>query len=106
MTQQRETKVFHLGDVLSITTGMQLSPRYMDGIFEIVRYLTGEAPAFEDLGQTMVRCRPYLFAMLPDLESIEVADVEFENWRPWLDEQVSVFGEWIEVTRPLPGEIA
>jgi hypothetical protein len=106
MTQQRETKIFHLGDVLSVTTSMLLSPRYMDGVYELVRYLTGEQPAFDQLEATMVRCRPYLLALRPELEALDLTGIEFENWRGWLEQQTVVYGEWVEIARPLPGEIA
>lgn len=38
----REGKRFHLGDVLSITTGHLLSPRHMEGVYEILNHMTGD----------------------------------------------------------------
>ena len=101
----KETKVFHLGDVLSITTSRLVSPRYMDGVYDLVRYLTGTEPQFDVLTATMVSCRRYIIAIYPELDDLEIVDVAFENWRDWLKEQQAAFGEWIKIRRPEPGEL-
>ena len=105
MRIEREVKVFHLGDILSITTGVLLSPRYMDGVYELVRYLTGYEPRIDQLDEAMVACRIYLIDRHAGLEGIDTGNVDFETWRAWLDVQVQRLGEFIEVTRPLPGEL-
>ena len=40
-----ETKDFHLGDVLSITTGCLVSPRHMGGVYDILRRIDDVALA-------------------------------------------------------------
>jgi hypothetical protein len=35
------TREFHLGDVLSITTGVLVSPRRMEGVSDILEFMTG-----------------------------------------------------------------
>lgn len=37
-----DTREFHIGDILSITTGRLLSKEGMDGIYEIMGFLSGE----------------------------------------------------------------
>lgn len=35
-------KAFHIGDVLTVTTGRLVSPRHMYGVYEILNFLTGD----------------------------------------------------------------
>jgi hypothetical protein len=105
MADTREVRVFHLGDVLSIITGVLLSPRYMDGVYELIRYLMGESPSVDRLNEAMVLCRVYLIDHYEMLGGLDTSDVEFENWRAWLTHQTGLYGEWIEVERPAAGDI-
>ena len=102
---QRESKIFHLGDILSVTTSLLVSPRYMDGVYELIRYLTATEPQLDAIQDAMALCRPYLLLQHPDLAEIDTVDIDFENWRGWLDDQTQRYGEWLTVERPLPGEI-
>jgi len=36
------TKDFHISDILSITDGRLVSTRHMDGIYEILNFMTGD----------------------------------------------------------------
>lgn len=51
---------FHIGDVLSITTGKITSPRGMDGIYDILDYMTNDSPFTTQLGRFAEECTPYL----------------------------------------------
>jgi hypothetical protein len=106
MMAEPQTKVFHLGDVLSITTGMLVSPRYMDGVYDLVGYLTSNQPDLTELSASMAKCRDYLLRRHPALAALDTSNLQFENWRNWLHSQQLGIGEWIEVRRPEPGEIA
>jgi hypothetical protein len=51
------TRPFHLGDVLTITTGRLVSPRHMDGVYDVLNFMTGDnlmratwAPLLDDAG--------------------------------------------------------
>ena len=33
---------FHIGDILSVTTGRLVSPRRMDGVYDILNFMTGD----------------------------------------------------------------
>lgn len=101
-----EARLFHLGDLLSVTTGVLVSPRYMDGVCDILGYLLTTQFDLDRLTEAMDLCRPFLLTEFPSLLEVRPVDVSFENWRGWLDEQVGVFGEWQEVQRPRPGQIA
>jgi hypothetical protein len=36
------SRLFHIGDILSVTTGRLLSPRHMDGLYDVLGYMTGD----------------------------------------------------------------
>ncbi len=84
---------------------MLVSPRYMDGLYELIFYLTATRPEVEALPETMAACRRYLFLRFPDLEHVETPEIEFGTWRPWLTEQTYLYGEYLQVEKPLEGEI-
>jgi hypothetical protein len=100
------TKTFHLGDVLSVTTGLMLSPTGMDGIYEILNWMTGENLMTHQLPRAGDECIGPLLAQHPDLAEVQVPagvlDTE-ATYRAWMDEQVARFGETREVA-PLGGE--
>lgn len=106
MSNRQDSKIFHIGDVLSVTTRRLVSPRYMDGVYDLVRYLTDSEPQLDRLADTMAVCKRYLLELHPQFEDLNVDEVEFENWRNWLQAQQATHGEWIEVRHPLPGEVA
>jgi len=51
---------FHIGDVLSITTGRLVSPRGIDGVYDILGYMTDDSPYTTQLGRFAEECLPYL----------------------------------------------
>ena len=99
MSGNTGTRTFHLGDVLSITTGRLVSPRHMEGIHDILDWMTGDSLFTHQLPRAMDECQGPLLAQHPDLAAIEVPD-DFggeEGVRSWLAEQVAVYGETREV---------
>ena len=51
---------FHIGDILSITTGRLVSPRGVDGINDILCYMTNDSPYTTQLGRFAEECLPHL----------------------------------------------
>lgn len=102
---RQEDRTFHLGDLLSVTTGVLVSPRYMDGLTDIVGYLTGADLDVDRIPESLQVCRVYLVTQVPVLSEVIAEELTFESWRGWLDEQVALFGEWHSVRRPQPGEV-
>lgn len=51
---------FHIGDILSVTTGKLTSPRGMDGIDDILGYMTEDSPFTTQLGRFAEECTPHL----------------------------------------------
>jgi len=95
------TKRFHLGDVLSVTTGRLLSPRHMAGVYEILNHMTGDSLFTHQLPRASRECEPFLRQQFPALADETAADVTRENHREWLAAAVVKHGEWFDV-EPLP----
>lgn len=109
---------FHTGDVLSVTTGVLLSPTLMDGIYKILNFMTNDNLFTHQLPRAARECAPYLLKQFPQLATLpypEVDDQEVDDpmadevrktsnkikWMDWLDEQVKVLGEEFDV-QPIP----
>lgn len=60
-------KVFHICDVLSITTGRLVSSRHMDGVYDILNFLTGESIFTHQIPRVMRECEPWMQAQFPQL---------------------------------------
>ncbi len=100
------TKSFHLGDILTVTTGgILVSPRYMDGASDILRFLTGEDVFTHQIGRVARECQEPLLAQHPDLRDVTVpGELSGEAAvMAWLAGQVSIYGEYREVA-PLAAE--
>jgi len=69
-----ETREFHIGDILSITTYRLVSPRRVDGIYDILGWMTDETPMTHQLPRLTEECAPSLRAQFPDLAAIAVPD--------------------------------
>ena len=91
---------FHLGDILSITTGRLVSPRKMDGIYDILTYMTGgQLYSHQLLGAERV-CKLHLLMQYPILETIDASNVNSRNWQNWIAEKISMYGEYLQI-KPL-----
>lgn len=95
------TKNYHLGDILSITHDRLLSPRHIEGVYDILGFMTGETLFTHQLPRAGRECKPVLLAQLPQLAEIDAENVNAGNWKGWLAEQVTKYGETLPVA-PLP----
>jgi hypothetical protein len=99
------TRTFHLGDILSITTGCLVSPRHMDGVCDILNWMTGDSLFTHQLPRACDECSGPLLAQHPDLAVIVppesfgdgTKDSAEEAVNRWLAEQVAIYGETREV---------
>lgn len=114
-----DVKKFYLGDVLSVTTGRLLSPRGMDGVYDILNFMTGDNLFTHQLPRAVDECKPHLLRQHPELDSPEfqlalgelvlMLDTESGKKQPehlitgWLSKQFAVYGEQLEVA-PIPPE--
>ena len=92
-------KIFHLGDILSVTTGRLLSPTKMSGVYEILNYMTQDDLFTTQLPRAAVECRPSLVKRYPWLEEIDDSDdIDWQaSWKEWLADKVAKHGEYHEV---------
>lgn len=69
-----ETRDFHLGDLLSITDGHLVSPRHIDGVYDVIDFVTGEAHMTHQLMRAAEVIKPWLLEQHPWLADITVPD--------------------------------
>ncbi len=60
-------KLFHIGDVLSVTTERLVSLRHMEGLYDILNFMTGDDLFTHQLPRACNECRPWLLAQYPEL---------------------------------------
>lgn len=53
---------FHVGDILAVILGGQQSPRGLDGIVDLIKYMTDDVPFSTQIGRFMQECGPSLRA--------------------------------------------
>ena len=88
-------KQFHLGDILSVTTGRLVSPSHMNGVFEILNFLTGESLTTTGLVWASEQCKSYLLEMFPSLKHIGPFPENKKDIDSWLENQCSKFGTYL-----------
>lgn len=93
------TERFHLGAVLSMTTGKLLCK--MDDIYRIAQHLAGEPVWTNQLGRVMDESKPHLLAQFPALASVTGEEVNGDNFATWLLDRVAEHGEFLDVA-PMP----
>ena len=97
------TRTFHISDILTITTGRLVSSRHVDGIYDILNWMTGDSLYTHQLPRGMDECAPSLREQFPDLAAVTPpGDLGGEDAvRAWVAGQVRAHGETRDVT-PLP----
>ena len=70
-------KEFSLGDVLSITTGRLLSDCHMDGVYDILNWMTGDNLFTHQLPRAAEKCEPWLIEQYPQLDPKQNQRLEF-----------------------------
>jgi hypothetical protein len=89
---------FHLGDLLSVTTGKLVSPSHIADVHRLLDHMTGDELFTHQLPRAFDECRPALLAQYPFLAEIEAPEFRDEEhvWH-WLAEQVQAHGAEFEV---------
>lgn len=98
-----ETKEFDLGDVLSLTTGILVAPRGMEGVYDIASFLAGESLFTHQLVRAFKVFGPELLRQHPQLGAVDASGVDHETALDWLASQERIYGKRLTVTRPAAG---
>lgn len=81
---------FEIGDILSVTTGHLLSRRHMDGIYDILNFMSGDNLFTHQLPRVCREATPVILRQHPQLAAVGEAEVQGitpEN----LEERLAVF---------------
>lgn len=70
---------FHLGDLLTVTTGHLLSPRGVDGLYDIIDFVTGVPHYTHQLPRGADAVRPWLLEQHPWLADVVVPESALES---------------------------
>ncbi len=94
------SREFHIGDIISVCTGMLVSPRHMDGVYELSAFMAGEPVWTHQLARVGREAAPVLLAQHPALAETfaEARQVTPDNWQDWLARWVERHGEMLPVT--------
>lgn len=95
-----ESKEYGLDDILTITTSILLSSRHMDGVYDILGYMTGETLFTHQLPRAAEQCAPELLRQHPQLAAVKIdedANLGKEGAEKFVAEQVKIFGEKLSV---------
>lgn len=92
------SRMFHIGDLLSITDGQLVSPRHMEGIYDIVDFVTGASHMTHQLPRAVGEVvRPWLLMHHPWLNDVtmlpEGAAADESVYRAWMELTVAQWGE-------------
>ena len=94
-------KLFHIGDIFTVITGRLMSPRQMDGLREILNFMTGDRVFTQQIERALKECKYSLLEQYPQLNNLDTSGLTSEKWQDWLNQQIEIFGEYLTV-RPLP----
>lgn len=87
-------RAFDLADVLTVTTGRLLSPRHMEGVYDILNFLTGDSLFTHQLPRACDFCAPLVLEQHPDLGWItgSIVPADAADIAPWLEAMKERFG--------------
>lgn len=100
-----QSRQFHLGDILTVTTGKLVSPGHVAAVHELLNFMTGDMLMTHQLSRAMDECQPGLLRQHPDLADVRVPSGlnGHAEVLAWLATQTVVYGEYREVAS-LPPE--
>lgn len=99
---------FHIGDLITVTTGRLVAHDHMDAVYRIVDHMLGPGHMTHELPSAMKDCRPALLEQHPWLGEIDGDDLTSRvRARPgqdvrdvcfgWVDELADRYGAYHEV---------
>jgi hypothetical protein len=81
--EMSDAKRFHVGDILSVTTGRLHGPHKMDGVYGILNHLTGQSLFTHQLPRALDMVQQFMWDQFPDLprDGYHPARAESDDWR-------------------------
>jgi hypothetical protein len=97
-------KKFHIGQLVSITTGYMLCENGISGVREILNFMTDDNNQTVALPSVVDECKPYLYeqhAWLREVDTLlENSSFDMKTgWRRFLTLMLRKYGEYHEVKR-------
>ena len=94
-----EPRMIPLADILSVTTDKLLSRRHIDGIYDLLRHMTGQDVYTHQLPKVADAVAPNLVEQHPFLADLKPpAGLDVPDLMAWLVEAERVHGEELLVT--------
>lgn len=99
-------KQFHLSDIISCTTGHLISTRHIDGVYDLLGYMTGISLMTHQLPRANEPCAVELLIQHPQLREVTPpkGSTDEAAWFAWRDQLVTQYGEYLDV-EPLPAGV-
>lgn len=94
-----DNRMFHLADILSVTTGRLVSKRGVAAIYDVLNFMTGNTNFTHQLGRVSEEVKPHILAQHPELAAVDASDVNRNNWQSWIAKQESTYGREFALTR-------
>lgn len=92
------SRPYPLADILTVTTGRLLSHRHMDGLYDLLGYMTGDNLFTHQLPRAADVCGPALLAQHPQLANVTPPDgLDAPDLMAWLTNTERQHGEQLPV---------
>ena len=94
------TKRFHIGDIIRVIDGRLVSLNHIDGIYDILNWMTDDNLFTHQLPRAYDECAPTLREAFPDLVGIEIPPISsMEDVQAWMAE---LEAQGVEMWREVP----
>lgn len=100
-----KSHTFHLGDVLAVITGRPLAPRGMEGVYDLLCFMTQDNLLTHQLPRARRECAACLLRQHPQLAGVRLPPIITPaNLEDVLDVLCADYGEYLTVS-PLPAHV-
>jgi hypothetical protein len=100
-----ETRVFHIGDVITVATGRLVALRHIEAVYDLCGFMTGEQLFTHQLPRASRECEPALRERFPEMLAEPIPDIKSkEDAEAWLESLYPKYGEWVEVNALEPAD--
>lgn len=88
---------FHVGDVLSITTGVLLAPTKMKAVYKILNHMSGRSLLTHELPDEAERMKFKIWELYPTLRNVVVERVTEKNYKNVIKRLAKDYGKEFEI---------